>query len=47
MRHENERAPDGEALPVWWSLEHRFVLEPGEEWLPTPPVSAKAEAQPA
>ncbi len=47
VRHENEPAPDGEALPVWWSLEHRFVLEPGEEWLPTPPVSAKAEAQPA
>ena len=47
VRHENERAPDGEALPAWWSLEHRFVLEPGEEWLPTPPVSAKAEAQPA
>jgi catechol 1,2-dioxygenase len=46
-RHENERAPDGETLPAWWSLEHRFVLEPGEEWLPTPPVSAKAEAQPA
>jgi protocatechuate 3,4-dioxygenase beta subunit len=44
-RHENETAPDGEALPVWWSLEHRFVLEPGEEWLPTPPVSAKAEAE--
>jgi protocatechuate 3,4-dioxygenase beta subunit len=43
-RHENERAPDGEVLPVWWSLEHRFVLEPGESWLPTPPVSAKAEA---
>jgi catechol 1,2-dioxygenase len=47
VRHENQPAPDGEALPVWWSLEHRFVLEPGEEWLPTPPVSAKAEAQPA
>ena len=44
VRHENERAPDGEALPVWYSLEHRFVLEPGIEWLPTPPVSAKAEA---
>jgi catechol 1,2-dioxygenase len=44
VRHENETAPNGEALPVWWSLEHRFVLEPGEEWLPTPPVSAKAEA---
>ena len=45
VRHEGERAPDGEALPVWWSLEHRFVLEPGEEWLPTPPVSAKAAAE--
>ena len=44
VRHENEAAPNGEALPVWWSLEHRFVLEAGEEWLPTPPVSAKAEA---
>jgi protocatechuate 3,4-dioxygenase beta subunit len=44
VRHENERAPDGEALAVWYSLEHRFVLEPGVEWLPTPPVSAKAEA---
>jgi catechol 1,2-dioxygenase len=47
VRHENERAPDGEALPAWWSLEHRFVLEPGEAWLPTPPVSAKAEVPPA
>jgi catechol 1,2-dioxygenase len=47
VRHENEQSPDGEALTVWWSLEHRFVLEPGEEWLPTPPVSAKAEVQPA
>jgi catechol 1,2-dioxygenase len=44
VRHENELPPDGETLPVWWSLEHRFVLEPGESWLPTPPVSAKAEA---
>jgi protocatechuate 3,4-dioxygenase beta subunit len=43
-QHKHEPAPDGEALPVWWSLEHRFVLEPGESWLPTPPVSAKAEA---
>jgi catechol 1,2-dioxygenase len=45
VRHENQPAPNGEALPAWWSLEHRFVLEPGEEWLPTPPVSAKAEVQ--
>ncbi len=44
VRHENEPAPNGETLPAWWSLEHRFVLEAGEEWLPTPPVSAKAAA---
>lgn len=44
QRHENQPAPNGQTLPAWWSLEHRFVLEPGEEWLPTPPVSAKAEA---
>lgn len=43
-RHENRPAPNGEVLPLWYSLEHRFVLEPGQEWLPTPPVSAKAEA---
>jgi len=43
-QHENQPTPDGETPALWYSLEHRFVLEPGESWLPTPPVSAKAEA---
>lgn len=26
----------------WYTLDYTFVVEPGEAWLPTPPVSAKA-----
>jgi catechol 1,2-dioxygenase len=39
--HENEPAPDADVEGPWYSLEHVFALEPGEAWLPTPPVSAK------
>jgi catechol 1,2-dioxygenase len=39
--HENEPAPDPDVSGPWYSLEHHFVLEPGEAWLPTPPVSEK------
>ena len=39
--HENEPAPDADVQGPWYSLEHVFALEPGEAWLPTPPVSAK------
>ena len=39
--HESEPAPDADVRGPWYSLEHEFVLEPGEAWLPTPPVSAK------
>jgi catechol 1,2-dioxygenase len=28
----------------WWSLEHTFVVEPGEARLPKPPISKKVEA---
>ena len=40
--HEQEPAPDPEATGTWYSLQHTFILTPGESWLPTPPVSAKA-----
>jgi catechol 1,2-dioxygenase len=40
--HENEPAPDADVQGQWYSLEHTYVLEPGESWLPTPPVSAKS-----
>jgi catechol 1,2-dioxygenase len=39
-----EPAPDADVGEAWYSLEHTFVLEPGEAWLPTPPVSAKRRA---
>jgi catechol 1,2-dioxygenase len=39
-------APDADVTGRWCSFEHTFVLEPGEAWLPTPPVSAKSTATP-
>jgi hydroxyquinol 1,2-dioxygenase len=40
--HENEPAPASDVTGKWYSLEHTFILQPGETWLPTPPVSRKA-----
>jgi hydroxyquinol 1,2-dioxygenase len=39
--HENEPSPEREAAGAWYSLQHTFILQPGESWLPTPPVSKK------
>jgi len=47
VEHEGEPAPDPDVTGKWYSVEHVFVLEPGESWLPTPPVSAKATQSPA
>jgi catechol 1,2-dioxygenase len=27
---------------TWYSLEHRFVIEPGDNSLPPPPITGKA-----
>jgi hydroxyquinol 1,2-dioxygenase len=40
--HENEPAPFPDVTGPWHSLQHTFILLPGESWLPTPPVSRKA-----
>jgi protocatechuate 3,4-dioxygenase beta subunit len=40
--HESEPAPDAEVTRPWYSLEHTFIVQRGESWLPTPPVSKKA-----
>jgi catechol 1,2-dioxygenase len=45
VRHENEQAPDPDVVEPWYSLEHTFVVEPGEAWLPTPPVTAKRDTE--
>jgi hypothetical protein len=29
----------------WYTLDYHFIVEPGEAWLPTPPVSAKSETE--
>jgi hypothetical protein len=44
-RHEGEPAPDPDVNEPWYTLDYTFVVEPGEAWLPTPPVTAKAEAR--
>jgi len=43
LAHENEPAPapDINIKETWYSLEHTFVVQPGESWLPTPPISKK------
>lgn len=41
--HDNEPAPDADVKGPWYTLEHTYVLERGESWLPTPPVSAKSK----
>ena len=46
LRHEpgDEAAPAPDVTEPWYTLDYTFVIEPGEAWRPTPPVSAKAEA---
>jgi len=44
VRHADEPAPAPDVHGPWYSLAHGFVLEPGESWLPKPPISRKVEA---
>jgi hydroxyquinol 1,2-dioxygenase len=37
-----EPAPDPGVTGTWYSLEHRFVVEPGDNSLPNPPITGKA-----
>jgi catechol 1,2-dioxygenase len=47
VRHEieEETAPAPDVTEPWYTLDYHFIVEPGEAWLPTPPVSAKSETQ--
>ncbi|HKY79930.1 MAG TPA: dioxygenase [Sphingobium sp.] len=45
--HNDEPAPAPDVTGTWYSLDHRFVLEPGEAFLPVPPISGKATKEPA
>jgi catechol 1,2-dioxygenase len=43
--HSDEPAPDPDVTEPWYSVDYTFVVEPGEAWRPTPPVSAKSETK--
>jgi hydroxyquinol 1,2-dioxygenase len=38
----SEPAPDPNVTGTWYSLEHRFVIQPGDHSLPKPPITGKA-----
>jgi hydroxyquinol 1,2-dioxygenase len=40
--HSNEPAPAVGVSGPWYSLDHHFVIEPGEAKLPKPPITGKA-----
>ena len=40
--HADEPAPDADVQGAWYSLAHHFVIEPGDDRLPRPPISGKA-----
>ena len=44
-RHENEPAPADDVTGLWYSLEHHFVLLPGEARMPRAPITGKASDQ--
>jgi catechol 1,2-dioxygenase len=46
VRHEKGPAPAPDVTGVWYSLEHDFVVEPGEASLPRPPITGKATGEP-
>jgi catechol 1,2-dioxygenase len=38
VRHEDLHPEKQELAAPWWSLDHDFVIEPGEAKLPRPPI---------
>lgn len=45
VRHQDEPAPDVDVHGPWYSLDHTFVIEPGESRLPRAPITGKASGQ--
>ncbi|RKF49870.1 dioxygenase [Paraburkholderia fungorum] len=41
--HDGEKAPVNDVKGPWYSLDHNFVIEPGEAKLPKPPITGKAD----
>jgi hydroxyquinol 1,2-dioxygenase len=43
--HDGEPAPAPDVSGRWYSLDHHFVIEPGEAKLPKPPITGKASGE--
>ena len=43
--HQDEPAPDADVTGRWYSLDHHFVIAPGDDSLPAPPITGKAQGQ--
>jgi hydroxyquinol 1,2-dioxygenase len=43
--HAGEPAPEQDVTGPWYSLDHHFVIEPGDDMLPKPPITGKAGAE--
>jgi catechol 1,2-dioxygenase len=43
--HTDAPAPWGDATGPWYALDHHFVIEPGSDALPKPPITGKASGQ--
>ena len=41
--HQGESAPDADVKGRWYSLDHHFVIHRGDDTLPSPPITGKAE----
>jgi catechol 1,2-dioxygenase len=46
VRHEGGSPPAPGVTGPWYTLEHHFVIEPGEAKLPRPPITGKATGEP-
>jgi catechol 1,2-dioxygenase len=45
VRHDGGNAPAPDVKGTWYSLDHDFVIEPGEAKLPRPPITGKATGE--
>src|SRR3984893_5250498 len=45
IRHEHGSPPAPGVEGPWYSLDHTFVIEPGDATLPRPPISGKASGE--
>jgi hydroxyquinol 1,2-dioxygenase len=43
--HQDEAAPDADVKGRWYSLDHHFVISAGDDSLPAPPITGKAQGE--